>query len=91
MGEKDTTKFFTDDTNSTPDIEKILFYSNNINASDIHLQAKKCITYRVEGVLIQMTDYPVLTEKHLDIIKEALLINHPKTRTDLETEHDIDF
>lgn len=48
MGEKDEAKFFTDDTKTIPDVEKILLHSVNINASDIHLQAGKCITYRVE-------------------------------------------
>lgn len=38
-----------------------------------------------------MTDYPVLNEKHLDIIKETILSRHPKTKNDLETEHDVDF
>ncbi len=38
-----------------------------------------------------MTDYPILTEKHLDIIKETILSRHPKTKSDLETEHDVDF
>ncbi|MEI6710782.1 MAG: hypothetical protein WCK88_00475 [bacterium] len=91
MGEKDETKFFTDETKATPDVDKILAHSITINASDIHLQAGKCITYRVEGVLVQMTDYPALTENHLDIIKEVLLVSHPKTKSNLETEHDIDF
>ncbi len=39
MGTKDEAKFFTDATQSTPDVEKILLHSVNINASDIHLQA----------------------------------------------------
>jgi len=38
-----------------------------------------------------MTDYPVLTEKHLEVIKDILLKNHPKTKNDLESSHDIDF
>ncbi len=91
MGEKDETKFFTDESKEIPDIEKILGNSITLNASDIHLQAGKCITYRVEGVLIQMTEYPTLTEKHLEIVKEALLAHHPKTKKDLETDHDVDF
>jgi hypothetical protein len=91
IGGKDETKFFTDETKETPDIEKILGHSITLNASDIHLQAGKCITYRVEGVLVQMTEYPTLTEKHLEIVKEALLVHHPKTKNDLETDHDVDF
>lgn len=38
-----------------------------------------------------MSEHPILTEKHLDIIKQALLKNHPKTQEDFEKEHDIDF
>lgn len=38
-----------------------------------------------------MTNYPILTENHLNIIKDSLLANHPKTKNDLETSHDIDF
>lgn len=89
MGKEE--KFFSDKEKNIPNVEKILAHSLNINASDIHLQAGKCITYRVEGVLVQMTEHPILNEKHLDAIKETLLKNHPKTKEDLENEHDIDF
>lgn len=40
--------FFVDEKKEIPDIEKILNYSFDINASDIHLQAGKYISYRVE-------------------------------------------
>lgn len=91
IDENEGEKFFTDKERNIPDVEKILAHSIAIHASDIHLQAGKCITYRVEGVLVQMTDYTSLTDKHLDIIKDFLLLNHPKTKNDLENEHDADF
>lgn len=84
-------KFFTDEAKNIPDIEKILDYSLTINASDIHLQAGKCIAYRLEGILVQMTEDPILTENHLDIIQEALLIHHPTLKGTLKSNHDVDF
>ncbi len=87
----DDKNFFTDESKNIPDIEKILSYSFIINASDLHLQAGKYISYRVEWILVQMSEHPVLTENHLNIIKDALLKNHPKMKNDLESEHDIDF
>jgi type II secretory ATPase GspE/PulE/Tfp pilus assembly ATPase PilB-like protein len=89
--ETESEGFFSDTEKTIPNVDNILTHSLKINASDIHLQAGKCIAYRVEGILIQMTDYPILTEKHLDTIKESLLKNHPKMKHDLEDEHDIDF
>ncbi len=48
MVEEGAAKFFTDAEKNIPDVARILAHSLNINASDIHLQAGKCITYRVE-------------------------------------------
>jgi len=45
----------------------------------------------VEGILIPITEEPVLTEKHLNDIKEELLRTHPKIKNELETEFDADF
>lgn len=84
-------KFFTDESETVPNVENILLYSLRINASDIHLKAGKCITYRVEGVLVQMTEHAILNEKHLEVIQDALLIHHPKTKIDLQSDHDVDF
>lgn len=83
--------FFTDETKNIPNLEKILEYSVIANASDIHLNVWKHITYRVEGILIPITEEPLLNEKHLDAIKEELLKTHPKIKSELETQCDADF
>jgi len=88
---KEKWNFFTDETKNTPDIEKILEYSSIMKASDVHLHTGKHIIYRVEGVLIPITEEPILTEKHINDIKEELLKTHPKVKNDLEIQLDGDF
>lgn len=83
--------FFMDEAKTIPNVNKILEYSIVTNASDIHLHTGKHITYRVEGILIPLTEEPVLTEKHIDDIKNVFLSVHPKIKNDLETQHDADF
>jgi len=48
MVQEGAAEFFSDTDKNIPNVERILSHSFNLNASDIHLQAGKCITYRVE-------------------------------------------
>ena len=83
--------FFSDTEKKKIDIEKVLKYSILVKASDVHLAANKPITFRVEGVLIKIEQEPVLSNEHMDQVKEQLLEKHPEILERLNKMHDADF
>lgn len=84
-------KFFDDEAKKQVSIEKILKYSIDAKASDVHLSAGKPITFRIEGVLLKIEHEPLLTREHMDQVKHKILEKHPDIMEKLEKSHDVDF
>jgi hypothetical protein len=86
-----TWKFFDDEEKKQVNVENILKYAIETKSSDVHLSAKKPITFRIEGVLIKMEHEPALSPEHMEQIKKKILEKHPDLMEKLEKFHDVDF
>ena len=84
-------KFFDDEEKKQLNIEKILKYALLSKASDVHIAAKKFITFRVEWTLIKMEEDPILTKEHMEQVRDKILSRHPEIKEKLTSIHDADF
>lgn len=72
-------------------LKKLLLLTAEQGASDLHLMAGRFPTIRKDGILIPLTDFPILTKNLVEQMIYSLLDNNLKTEFESNKELDFSF